>query len=228
MTKSPQGIIEQADALYAAREETDRVRQSVELLQPLAAAGDYEAAWRLCRALFFLGQESHDESEARRLHERAVIEGERAIKAAPQRVEGYFWLGVNLALLANLENAFRAARHALRAKRVLSRAALINPAYHGAGSLRVLARLLHKLPRLLGGNTNRALAFFERAIELAPSNTVTRLYFAETLLEMGDATRARAQLEALLNAPLDPAWAFETARDRRRALDLLQRMKPSD
>jgi len=94
--------------------------------------------------------------------------------------------------------------------------------------LRVLARLLHKLPRLLGGNTNRALAFFERAIELAPSNTVTRLYFAETLLEMGDATRARAQLEALLNAPLDPAWAFETARDRRRALDLLQRMKPSD
>ncbi len=228
MTKSPQGIIEQADALYAAREKTNRVRQSVELLQPLAAASDYEATWRLCRVLFFLGQEAPGESEARRLHARGVIEGERAIKAAPQRVEGYFWLGVNLALLANLENAFRAARHALRAKRVLSRAALINPAYHGAGAWRVLARLLHKLPRLLGGNTNRALAFFERAIELAPSNTVTRLYFAETLLEMGDATRARAQLEALLNAPLDPAWAFETARDRRRALDLLQTMKPSD
>jgi len=226
MTKSTQGIIEQADALYAAREETNRVRRSVELLQPRAALGNYEAAWRLCRALFFLGQEAHDESEARRFHECAVIEGKRAINAAPESVEGYFWLGVNLALLANFENAFRAAHHALRAKRVLSRAAQINPAYHGAGSLRVLARLLHKLPRLLGGNTNRALVLFERAIELAPSNTITRLYFAEMLLETGAIAPARTQLEALLNAPLDPAWAFETTRDRRRALELLQKIDP--
>lgn len=224
MTKSPQGTIEQADALYAAREETDRVRQSVELLQPLAAVGNYEAAWRLCRALFFLGQEALDESAARRLHERAVIEGERAINAAPESVEGYFWLGVNLALLANLESPFPAARHALRAKRVLSRALQINPAYHGAGALRVLARVLHKLPRLLGGNTNRALVLFQQAVELAPTNTVTRLYFAEMLLETGDVAYARAQLEALLDAPLDPAWAFERMRDCCRALQLLQKI----
>ncbi len=225
MNNSPPEIIEHADRLYAARKEKKCVRQSIELLQPLAATGDYEATWRICRALFFLGQEAHDKAEARRLHRHAVIAGERAISTATNRVENYFWLGVNLALLAGVENAFSAARHALRAKRLLSRAAEINPAYHGAGPLRVLAKLTHKLPTLLGGSTKRAMAFFERAIELAPTNTVTRLYFAEMLLETGDTTLARTQLDALLDAPLDPAWAFETKRDRRLALRLLQTIK---
>lgn len=225
MSNSPPETIEHADRLYAAREEKNGVRQSIELLQPLAATGDYEATWRICRALFFLGQESPDKAKARRLHRQAVTLGERAIKTATNRVENYFWLGVNLALLAEVENAFSASRHALRAKRMLSRAARIDPAYHGAAPLRVLAKLTHKLPTLLGGNTKRALALFERAIELAPSNTVTRIYFAEMLLEIGDATLARTQLEALLDAPIDPAWAFETKRDRHLALELLQTMK---
>ncbi len=225
MNHSPQETIEHADRLYAAREEKKCVRQSIELLQPLAAVGDYEATWRICRALFFLGQEAPDKAEARRLHKEAVTEGERAINTATNRVENYFWLGVNLALLAEIENAFSAAPHALRAKRLLSRAAEINPAYHGAGPLRVLAKLSHKLPMLLGGNTKQARILFKRAIELAPSNTVTRIYFAEMLLETGDATLAHAQLQALLDAPLDPAWAFETKRDRRLARELLQRMK---
>lgn len=225
MNNSPQETIEHADRLYAEREEKKCVRQSIELLQPLAAVGDYEATWRICRALFFLGQEAHGKAEARRLHKQAVTIGERAINTATERVENYFWLGVNLALLAGVENAFSAARHALCAKRLLSRAARINPAYHGAGPLRVLAKLTHKLPTLLGGSTKQALAFFEQAIELAPSNTVTRLYFAEMLLETGDATLARAQLKALLDATLDPAWAFETTRDRRLARELLQTMK---
>lgn len=225
MNNSPQEIIEHADRLYAAREEKNGVRQIIELLQPLAAAGDHEATWRICRALFFLGQEASGKREARRFHKQAVTAGERAINAATNRVEIYFWLGVNLALLAEVENVFRAARHALRAKRLLSRAAELDPSYHGAAPLRVLAKLTHKLPTLLGGSTKQARLFFEQAIELAPSNTVTRIYFAEMLLEIGDATLARTQLEALLDAPIDPAWAFETKRDRHLTLELLQTMK---
>ncbi|HEY6187201.1 MAG TPA: hypothetical protein VIW80_05950, partial [Pyrinomonadaceae bacterium] len=62
-------------------------------------------------------------------------------------------------------------------------------------------------------------------IELAPANTVTRLYFAEMLLDAGDVLRARSELEAVLYAPLDTAWMFETTRDRARAYRMLQRLK---
>jgi hypothetical protein len=89
----------------------------------------------------------------------------------------------------------------------------------------VLARLQHKLPRLLGGGKARAHANFERAIQFAPANTVTRLYFAEMLIEIGNRTRARLELEALLNTPHDPHWVYESARDREIARRLLDEIR---
>lgn len=217
--------IKRADALYDVRSDTENVRASVSLLQEAECEDNYEALWRLGRALFFLGQEAQDSEETRRYHARAVSFCRRAVRVEPERVEGHFWLGVNLALLARIENPFKALPHALHAQRSLKRAIRLDAAYHDAGPLRVLARLQHKLPRLLGGGTERARANFERAIQLAPANTVTRLYFAEMLLETGDRSRARIELEALLNTQHDSRWAFESTRDREIARKMLDEMQ---
>ena len=217
-------ITVRADALYALRGQIENVRASVELLERVAPSDSFEIAWRLGRALFFLGQEERSAEQARMLHARGVAVCEGAARFSPLRVEGHFWLGVNLALQAQTTRSLKALVLALRAKRSLERAAGINPAYHAAGPLRVLARLKQRLPRLFGGGCVRARADFARAIELAPSNTVTRLYFAEMLIEAGDLPSARSELEALLKAPLDPVWAFETARDRARAREMLQHL----
>jgi hypothetical protein len=225
MKQSLEERIRRADALYDARDEADNVRVSVKLMEEAEDAGEYEAAWRLGRALFFLGQEAQSEDERRRSHARGATFSKRAARLQPERVEGHFWLGVNLALLAQVENPLNALRHALSARRSLTRAIRLDAAYHAAGPLRVLARLQHKLPRLLGGGTSRAHANFERAINLAPANTVTRLYFAEMLLETGDKTGAHAQLEALLNAPPDLRWSFESARDQMIARQMLDEMQ---
>ena len=223
MPASPEEITRRADMLYAAREERENVRASLGLLQRVLAPTDYEVLWRLGRALFFLGQEAQHRRDARSYHAQGVQASERAARLKPERVEGHFWLGVNAALLARLENPFHALRHALRARRELERAARIDPAHHGAGPLRVIGRLQHKLPRFLGGGRERARASFQRAIEIAPASTVTRLYFAEMLLEMGNADQARIQLEAILNAPPDPAWMFEIKRDQRLAREMLKK-----
>lgn len=225
MRTAPTEILRRADALYDERELVESVRESIRLLETETFMGDYEAAWRLGRALFFLGQEALDTKEAREFHAKGASHCERAVRYEPSRVEGHFWLGVNLALLAGLEKSFKAMLPALRARRSLKRAVGLDPAYHGAGPLRVLARLQHKLPFLLGGGQRRASTNFERAITLAPANTVTRLYFAELLLEMEDTTGARRELESLLNSSDDRGWAFEQARDRRLARAMLARMK---
>ncbi|HEX8776343.1 MAG TPA: TRAP transporter TatT component family protein [Pyrinomonadaceae bacterium] len=217
-------ITARADALYAARAQVENVRASVELLEAVAPHDEFEIGWRLGRALFFLGQEEGREREARRLHARGAAACALAARARPLSVEGHFWLGVNLALQAQTTRPLKALALALRAKRSLERAARIDPAYHAAGPLRVLARLKHKLPRLFGGGHRRARADFARAIELAPANTVTRLYFAEMLIDAGDIPGALSELEAILSAPLDTAWAFETARDHSRAREMLQRL----
>lgn len=219
MSKTLEEIRALADELYHEREQLDGVRRSLELLR--AAGRDYEALWRTARAHFFLGQEARDKAEAGAHHRAGVDAGMRAVRESQARVEGHFWLGVNLALLAQLGSPLGALRAALEARRELKHAVALNRAYHGAGPLRVLARLESKLPRLLGGGRRRALTRFEEAIELAPSNTVTRIYFAELLLEGGDTQRARAELEIILSLPLDPAWAFEMRRDRKKAEEMM-------
>jgi hypothetical protein len=44
-------------------------------------------------------------------------------------------------------------------------------------------------------------------------------------MEMGESERARVELEALLSAPTDPSWVFESARDRQLARQLLDEMQ---
>jgi hypothetical protein len=226
MKLSLEEIITRADALYDMREERESVLSSVELLERTECADDYEAAWRLGRSLFFLGQEAPGATEARAYHMRGVSASERAASMKSSRVEGHFWLGVNLALLAQFESSLKAIGHALRARRALQKAIRLDKGYHAAGPLRVLARLQHKLPTLLGGGQKRARANFERAIHLVPANTVTRLYYAELLMEMGDKAGARRQLESLVNAPHDAAWTFEQKRDRAIANRMLNGMQP--
>ena len=222
MSKTSEEIRAVVDKLYGERQQLEGVRRSVELLAE--AFDDYEALWRLSRAHFFLGQEALAKDEARAHHLAGIRAGERGVRASNERVEGHFWLGVNLALLAQMEKALRALPRALRARHELERAASLDSSYHAAGPLRVLARLESKLPRILGGGRRRALARFEAALRLAPSNTVTRIYLAELLLDSGNAKRARTELEALLALPFDPAWAFEIRRDQKRARELMKKI----
>ncbi|HXD34545.1 MAG TPA: TRAP transporter TatT component family protein [Pyrinomonadaceae bacterium] len=215
-------VVEQADQLYAGRNDVSNVKKSIELLETCQNKA-FESDWRLSRANFFLGQEI--EISALRFHHDGINAGRLAARERPERVEGHFWLGVNLALLAQRESVFKALIHVLQAKRALQRAIAIDAAYHGAGPLRVLARLQHKLPRLLGGGREKAADKYRQAILIAPSNTVTRIYFAELLLEMKEPNKARAQLEALLKAPLDPDWGFEIERDQKLAEERIRSLK---
>jgi tetratricopeptide (TPR) repeat protein len=218
-------IVEDSDRAYAAREEIQNVRESVAYLRNLPARADeYELAWRLSRALFFLGQESREKQSARDFQAEGVKAGKQATRLAPARVEGHFWLGVNLALLASLEPKTKAAAHALKARRALQKAISLDASYHAAGPLRVLARLQHRLPQVLGGGIARARENYERAISIAPANTVTRIYFAELLLDQGESERAQAELQVALNARLDPVWSFEINRDQQLAKEMIGKL----
>jgi len=143
----------------------------------------------------------------------------------PKRVEGHFWLAVNLGLAAQRTRRVRAITNARRAMRELRQAIQIDSSYHGAGPLRVFARLQHKLPSLLGGGSGRARINYKAAVNLAPENTVTRIYFAELLLDSGERDLGREPLEFVLNVAADPNWAFEIERDKRIAKEMLAKLE---
>jgi hypothetical protein len=215
--------IERVDALYYCRDEIDSVRESVRLLREITTV-EFEVMWRLGRSLFFLGQQANRKSHALEFYSNGIAASKCATKKDAERVEGHFWLGVNLALAAEIESPIHGLLHVIRAKRELHRSVAIDPSYHGAGPLRVLARLRHKLPKLLGGGSNKAREGFLRAIKLAPSNSVTRIYFAELLVDIGDYQRARQELDFIIKAEMDPEWRFEFERDKAIAREMMSRL----
>jgi TRAP transporter TatT component family protein len=218
-------VVGRADDLYLRRAEPGAVRESVMVLSGAHGGTDrYEVQWRLARALFFLGQEAGSGDSARQLYAAGVGAGERAVALNQERVEGHFWVGVNLALFAEVNRGIRGIRALRSARLELKRAIEIDERYHGAGPLRVLGRLEHKAPKILGGSRKRSRELFERALSIAPCNSVSLLYAAELALSNGEPEWASQLLEQLLECSCDSDWEFEQKRDRKRAGLLLEEL----
>lgn len=221
------GVLSRADDLYRDRQHPGLVSESVALLSSLPGASDaYEVQWRISRALFFLGQQAGSRMARLQLHLAAISAGERARSINPERVEGRFWLGVNLGLLAQADRGLKALQTLFRARRELTRALAISDGYHDAGPLRVLGRIYHKMPWFLGGSLGHARNLFERALAISPNNSVTLVYAAELALDMGENERAAALLERVVKLPINPEWQFENHRDKQTADSLLRRLLP--
>ena len=215
--------VSRADELYRLRATPGAVKEAVSLLAGVAEGTDrFELQWRLARALFFLGQEASAASAKRQLHSAGIGAGERAVALNRERVEGHFWLGVNLALFAESAGGIKAILALIGARSELKRAARIAESYHDAGPLRVLARIAHKAPRLLGGSPKRSRQFFDRALQIAPLNSVTLIYAAEQAIDCSDRDRAVNLLERIINSDLDTDWEYENRRDRRIAEAMLK------
>ena len=219
-------VVSRTDELYRLRATPDAVKESVSLLAGVVEGSTrFELQWRLARALFFLGQEASGAGAKRQLHSAGVGAGERAVALNRERVEGHFWLGVNLALFAESAGGIKAILALIGARAELKRAAGIAESYHGAGPLRVLARIAHKAPRLLGGSPKRSRQFFDRALQIAPLNSVTLIYAAEQAIDCSDRDRAVNLLGQIIDSDLDADWEYENRRDRRIAEAMLKEIE---
>jgi tetratricopeptide (TPR) repeat protein len=216
-------VVGRADELYRLRARPGVIRESVMVLSGARGGEErYEVQWRLARALFFLGQQAETPDSKRQLHAAAIGAGRRAIALNGDRVEGHFWVGVNLALFAESNGGIRGARAILWARGELKLAAKISESYHDAGALRVLGRLEHKAPGFLGGSIRRGQQYLDRALEIAPQNSVTLMYAAELSIDRGERDRAVALLDRIISSPIDPEWEFENRRDQELARSRLK------
>jgi len=221
-------IIGRADELYHRRVEPGAVREAVMILSGARGGiSRYEVQWRLARAMFFLGQEAGSRESSKQLYSAGIAAGERAVALNPDRVEGHFWAGVNLSLFAGVNRGIRGVRALRWARSELKRSAAINESYHDAGPLRVLGRLEHKAPKILGGNLKRSGELLGRALAVAPRNSVTLIYAAELAIDMGNREIAVSLLNQMIESPLDAEWEFENKRDRELARSMLNQLSRS-
>ena len=107
----------------------------------------------------------------------------------------------------------------------LERVLQIDPAFLDGSPDRALGRWYYKVPGLFGGDKRKSETHLRKALTYNPNSVITRLFLAETLIELDRDAEAREQLKAAIDAPVDPEWEPEDRRFRQQARELLAKLK---
>ncbi len=132
----------------------------------------------------------------------------------PRRVEGYYWHALNLCGICEISRAATALSTIPQIIKDLNAAIEVDPSYDQAGPLRVLGRILCKVPAwpISEGDLDQSLNLLRNAIKIAPDNSTNHLYLAETLIELNQETEACAELHLVMAASCH-ATSFERLKE---------------
>lgn len=218
---------EDPDRLYARREDPAAATRAAVLWQQRLAAhpDDLDAAVKLARAQYWLGTNGPgDQAARRRALEAGMATARGLIARTPRRPEGHFWLAANMGALAESHGLRQGIRYRGAIRDALETVLAIDPGFQDGSADRALGRWYLKVPGLFGGSKRKSEEHLRKALAYNPDSVITRLFLAETLLELDRKDEARRELEAALAAPLDPDWAPEDRVFKARAAQLLARL----
>lgn len=217
---------EDPDALYVNRTHLPDAQRAADLWSAALAArpGDYDAAWKLARAAYWLG--GHLATEAARIAalERGIAAGEQAVAARPDRPEGHFWLAADMGGLAELRGIRAGLKYRTPIRLHLERVLAIDPAFQKGSADRALGRWYYKVPGLFGGSKRKSEEHLRRSLTYHPQSIASRIFLAETLESMHRRAEAIALLKEIEALPVDPEWAPEDTVFKKQARELRARL----
>ncbi len=216
------------DALYRDRERPASARAAERIWAGRVAvdAGDFEAAWKLARARYWLGTNGPGTpDEKKRVLELGIDAGRLALTARPAAPDGHFWMAANMGALADAHGLRQGLKYRGPIKAALERALEVDPSYLDGSPDRALGRWYFKVPGLFGGDTRKSEAHLRKALTYKPESVITLVFLAETLIALDKTVEARRSLQAAIDAPPDPEWAPEDVLFKAQARQLLTRLR---
>jgi tetratricopeptide (TPR) repeat protein len=213
------------DKLYANRTDIASARRAADLWSGALRRNsrDFDAAWKLSRVDYWLGGHV-PESERRQFLESGADAGRAAVAIAPNRPEGHFWLAANMGAIAESYGVRAGLKYRKPIKDELETLLRIDPRFMQGSADRVLGRWYFKVPTLLGGSRKRAEEHLRASLKYNPNSTVSHFFLAELLIADRREAEARAELQMVLEAPLDPEWEPENQEYKQKARALLARL----
>jgi tetratricopeptide (TPR) repeat protein len=202
-------------------------RNSVNLnLKELTPEGVFRLSTlsNLARSYFILGE--LEQTDVRRQYfEKGRYFSELLCREHPTRVEGHYWLALNLCGLCDFIGAGRALLLVPKIVEHLETALSLDQTYDQAGPHRVLGRIRFKAPiwPLSEGDPIAAVQHLRSAAEIAPDNSTNHLYLAEALLEQGNGPEACRELERAISSTQHAVSPCGLDQDRAEAFRLMDR-----
>ena len=212
--------LDDPDELYRRREDLASAKRAADLWAPRATT-DFESAWKLARACYWLGTHG-EQDERRRALDRGMKAGESAARFAPNRPEGHFWFAANMGALAESFGVGQGLKYRGRIKEELERALDIEPGWQDGSADAALGQWYFKVPRLFGGSRSKAEEHLRRALTYNPDSHQALSELADVVAAGGRRDEAIALLRRLIDAPDDPDWIPEDNDLKRKAAERLK------
>jgi len=214
------------DRLYTDREQLSSVRQAADIWEARLAANskDFESAWKLARACYWLGGHVPAD-EQRKQYERGMTAATRAVELEPQRPDGHFWMAADMGAMAESFGLRAGIRYRGPIKKELETVLMLDPSYQQGSADRALGRWYFRVPRLFGGSKDKAIEHLKKSLTYAPESTATHFFLADTYLDMERPDDARREARLVLDAPLHPDWTPEDREFKQKAKELLSRIR---
>jgi tetratricopeptide (TPR) repeat protein len=146
------------------------------------------------------------------------------VKLHAERPEGHFWLGANyggsaerstLAGLSSVED--------IRSE--MDTVIKIDEKFQNGSAYLGLGQLYLRAPRVLGGDTAKAIQYLQKGEQIAPENALIKLYLAEAYHMAGRDAESRKQIDVLLAMTPSPDYVPEHKDAVEQAKELQKKLK---
>jgi hypothetical protein len=101
----------------------------------------------------------------------------------------------------------------------------LDPVFQQGSADRALGRWYYKVPGLFGGSKQKSEEYLRRSLKYGPESTASHFFLAETLLDQNRRDDARAELQRVIDAPLDPDWGPEDREFKTKAKERLASLR---
>jgi len=213
------------DALYSQRADIVKAKQAAEVWARRSADGkNYDAAWKLARACYYLGTLGPKDEQDYQL-DRGVTAGQQAATLGPKTPEGHFWYAANMGEKAQRGSMFTGLKYKTSIRTELESVIAIQAGWQDGSAESALGEWYLKVPGFAGGDHDKGVALLRKALTYNPESSHVRYSLAEAL---GDDSKTRPEAKTLLqqviDAPIDPNWAVEDQSYKQKSKDLLAQL----
>jgi tetratricopeptide (TPR) repeat protein len=212
------------DALYRERTSIPKAREAVGIWNArlTKTPTDFESAWKLARAEYWLG--GHGDEAGRRADlERGVGAGRQASMLEPMRPEGYFWMAACMGSLAESFGMRQGLKYRTPIREALEKVLQLDAAYQNGSADRALGRWYYKVPGLFGGSKKKSEEHLRKSLTYDQNSNASRFFLAETLFELGRKSEAIAELQRVIDGPVNPEWEPEDREFKQLAAERLKK-----
>jgi len=221
------GLIKELDHNYSLAKSTDDLYTLEALVKKSLKTfpESDELFWRLGRVYFKLGETFTSESEKIYFFSLCMAQTKKTIEINSQSANGYFYNGLCSGTLGQTQGIWSSLGIIEPFKKDMETAINLDPSIEEGGPHRALGNLYLKLPYVLGGDLERSIGHFQKAIQLGSEFGENYLGLAEAYIENGDFVLAKGILHTLLNMKLSSQKEESVLEWKTQALDFLGKIQ---